>query len=164
MLGEGVAGHDGFTTGRLQFLGAALAVFLLFGAWEVLRRRRGTTLVLRERQVGLYRNGQLQGVVGRDAILPYALHPINTVREVILFGVLGPFPLLFAFSAIGSGKISEAFWAGTIGLAGTAALASTIYHRIMCKHYVVPRGMGSETLAFRRARLDQLHRLLGWTF
>jgi hypothetical protein len=120
---------------------------LLFGAWEVFRRLRRVSLAFNANQIGVYRRGMLEQVAYRSQLTFYKLSIINTIRELFAFGFLGIggfFAGIFSFGA--APETGLAILGVSVGCCG--AFASSIYARVMCRHYFVPKGHGTEQVMF----------------
>lgn len=130
-----------------------LAGFLLFGAWELMRRRSKTVLAFAGPQIGIYRKGILGEVVQRSAIAIYKLSIVNTIRELMIFGIFGFFGTFGGLMTIARDPaLGLCMLGGGIGMAG--AFVSSIYARVACRHFFVPRGRGTEHVVFARAVID----------
>ncbi len=129
---------------------------LLFGIWEVFRRLGRTVVAFHGDQIGVYRSGKLVDVAYRSQIMVYQLSVINTVRELVAFGMLG-------MMALGGGAMTVArdlgmgliFLGVGIGLSG--AFVSSIYARIACRHFFVPKGKSTEQVMFTRGAAGRFH-------
>lgn len=138
----------------LYLPGGCAAGAVLFGLWEVLRRMSRTSLVFQGDRMGVYRGGQLTQVAHRGQIMVYQLSVFNTIRELFAFGFL-------ALVALGGGGISLArdpgvgltFLGAGVGCGG--AFVSSIYARIACRHFFVPKGNGTEQVMFTRGVLGR---------
>lgn len=150
--------NEGLTIPQLEFSGGALAAIVVFGAWEVFRRARPTSLVLMNGQLGVYRKGKLDGVVSFGQISHFRLHAVNSLREYVLFGLFGFGSFASGAALLGSGQLEMAVWTMAVGLGGIVALASSIYARGMCFHYDLPKGSGVERVALRKKHLPKI----GW--
>lgn len=153
----GVAQRNKIATEDLQVLGGATAVALLFGFWEVARRLRPTSLVLGNGAIGVYRSGALDCVVPYGQVAWYRLHIVNTVREYLLFGLLALGALPVAPSTMSRDVVFGLLMAA-LGIGSALALASAIWSRGLCYHYMVPKGSGTEECTFKRSDL----RRFGW--
>jgi hypothetical protein len=148
--------------GRLHALGISLGLAAVCGPWEIFRRTRRTSLVFSSRGIGLYRRGQLEQVVGAGQITWYRLSFLNSVRELFLFGVFAGIGSCGALAVGGSVAQSGGADLGTaliilgMGLGGGIALAGSIWSRWFCRHYIVPKGRGSETVVLAKSALDRL--------
>ncbi len=153
----GVIRRDKIVTEDLQVFGGATAVALLFGFWEVTRRLRPTSLVLGNGAIGIYRRGALDGVVPYGQVAWYRLHIVNTIREYLLFGLLTLGTLPAAPSMI-AGDLVFGLLLAALGLGSALGLASAIWSRGLCYHYMVPKGSGTEEVTFKRSDLKRV----GW--
>lgn len=134
-------------------LGCAGGAFV-FGLWEVTRRMKRTVLVHYGNQIGIYRGGQLTDVGYRSQITIYQLSVLNTVRELFAFGILALFALTGGAVSVVNDPSSGLVYLGVgIGLAG--AFLSSIYARIACRHFFVPKGNGSEQVMFTREECNR---------
>jgi hypothetical protein len=141
----------GFRDMRHVYVGAACLVgAVVFGIAEVLRRRRRVALAFTGTEVGIYRDGVLAGVVPRQHIAIRRLSARTTLRELGLFGVLGPMSTLASFGLLGT-DLALGLGVLAVGLGSLAALASTIYARIMCRHFAIPSGRVTEAILLTRS-------------
>lgn len=131
--------------------GCALG-FVVFAGAEIWRRTSRYGLAFAGNQVGIYRKGQLQSVVPRAHVMPFKLSLLNTIRELMLFGVLAFFGL--AGSAVIFSQPMIGLWGLGVGVALAGGFASSIYIRLMCLHYIVH---DHATLAFTRGDAARLH-------
>ena len=153
-IGELVGVVRGDTsTDELRTLGIALGIAALCFAWEIGVRVRRTTLVFAGSQIGLYRRGKLDQVIAPSQMSWYRLRLLNSLREVIAFG------LCTLFGGCGALVVpwSEGGWTmlailGALS-AGALGLGGSIWSRWMCRHYIVPRGRGSETVVLPKSAL-----------
>lgn len=130
-----------------------LAGFLLFGAWELMRRRSRTALAFAGQEVGIYRAGKLVEVVHRSQLTIYKLSIINTIRELFLFGMVGFFGLIGGLSMLMSDAAIGLCVLG-VGVGMSGAFVSSVYARVACRHFFVPRGRGTEHVVFVRSVID----------
>jgi hypothetical protein len=138
----------------LYLPGGCIAGTLLFGAWEILRRLRRTAIVFWGNQIGIYRGGQLAQVAYPSQITVYQLSIINTIRELFAFGILALFALGGgAASLAGDLGMGLTFLGAGVGLGG--AFVSSIYARIACRHFFVPKGDSTEQVMFTRGTLGR---------
>jgi hypothetical protein len=148
--------------GRLEAIGIALGLAVVCGSWELLRRTRRTSLVFAARGIGVYRRGQLQQIIGPGQVTWYKLSFLNSVRELFFFGLMALFggcgALAVADSANGKGSLDVGFALIILGLAlgGSMALIGSVWSRWFCRHYLVPKGNGSETVVLPKSALDRL--------
>lgn len=152
LMGDSISIED------TEFIAGGVAVWGLFAFWEIFRRTRPTSLVVIGGQIGIYRKGQLDGVVGFGQLTHFRLSIINTARECIFFGLAtlgGGFGLLGTLS---EGHLAAAFYALGAFVFGGAGLASCLWSRAMCVHYWIPKGGGTETVVMRRSDLNRI----GW--
>jgi hypothetical protein len=149
-------GFDNFD--QLKFCAIAAVVAALCGFWEIWRRTHPTSLVVVGEQIGVYRKGMLEGVIGFGQITWFRLNIVNSLREYMLFGILGFGGLLGALGALSAGSLPGAMWAAAAAFGGLGGLASSIWSRGMCNHYYVPKGGGTETVVLRRSELVRV----GW--
>lgn len=127
---------------------------VIFGLWEVMRRLKRTVIVHYVNQIGIYRGGQLTDVGQRGQIAIYQLSVLNTVRELMAFGILALFAITGgAFTVMRDPSSGLVFLGAGIGLGG--AFFSSIYARIACRHFFVPKGNGSEQVMFTRAECNR---------
>ena len=153
----GVARRDKIATEDLEVLGGAAAVALLFGFWEVARRLRPTSLGLGNGAIGIYRRGALDSVVPYGQVAWYRLHIVNTIREYAFFGILtlGAVPVVPSMMAR---DLVFGLLMAALGLGSALGLASAIWSRSLCYHYMVPEGSGTEEVTFKRSDLKRF----GW--
>ena len=146
----------------LKYFGIALVVGLPCGAYEIYRRLNPTTLVPGQGQLGIYRGGKLDRVIPYAALTEFRLRITNTIREIFAFGMLGLFGLFGAFAAMGDAATTGATlglaWAVAVGVTCLSGLGSAIWVRTLARHYIVPKGNGSETIVLKKAEL----RAVGW--
>ncbi len=122
---------------------------ILFGFWEVMRRLNRTSLVFYGNQMGVYRGGKLVQVGSRNQIMVYQLSVINTIRELMAFGMLGFGGMIMGAVTVGRNLgVGLTFLGAGVGLTG--AFISSIYGRIACRHFFVPKGNGTEQVMFTR--------------
>ncbi|AKU95461.1 hypothetical protein AKJ09_02125 [Labilithrix luteola] len=151
--------EGGFDLPMLQLTGGAIVAIFVFGFWEFWRRKRRTSVVLSpDRRLAIYRKGQLAGVATFDQVTHFRLSPINTLRECMLFGVVGVGGILTGLASIAGPKPSLAVWTLAGGVGGCMALISTVWSRVMCSHYYIPKGNHTETVVLRRSDLSRV----GW--
>lgn len=143
-----------------KILGGAVAGMVVFGGFEVYRRlRRSALAFFPDRSIGIYNKGQLVGTVYANQISWFKLSIANTIREMFLFGflALGGVAALSVFPMRGG----FALFAIAGGLGGVSMLASSIYDRMLCLHYIVP---GAGQIALPKSRLRAVasaHGLMG---
>jgi hypothetical protein len=145
----------------LEWFGGTLVLGLATGAGEIFRRARATTIVPRGPQVGLYRGGKLDRVIGFGEIGEFRLRITNTIRELFAFGMLGVFGAIGAVveaSDPANASLSVVAWALAVGIACLGGFASSIWVRTLAKHYIVPRGGGTEHVVVLKSSL----RRFGW--
>lgn len=124
---------------------------VIFGAWEIWRRMGRTTVLFWGDQIGLYRGGKLQQTAYRSQIQIYQLNILNTIRELIGFGFFALVGLFVGLAALGSDLgTGLSFIGGAIGL--ISAFISSIYARVACRHFFVPKGRGTEQVMFTRGQ------------
>lgn len=150
--------NEGLTIPQLEFSGGAMVAIVLFGVWEVFRRTRPTSVVLMNGQLGLYRKGKLDKVVSFGQISHFRLNIVNSMREYVLFGLVGFGGFASGAALLGSDQLETAIWTMAVGLGGMVAFASSVYARGMCFHYDLPKGGGTERVALRKKEL----RTIGW--
>lgn len=138
----------------LYLPGACAAGAILFGAWETLRRMQRTSLVFAGDRMGVYRGKQLAEVAHRGQITIYQLSVLNTVRELFGFGLFTLILLPAAAFSLGREPATGLMMLGA-GLGSAGALASSIYARIACRHFFVPKGTGTEQVMFSRGELGR---------
>jgi hypothetical protein len=148
--------------GRLEAIGISLGLASVCGAWEIVRRTRRTSLVFSVRGIGLYRRGQLEQVAAPAQLTWYKLSFINSIRELFLFGMFALFggcgALAVGSSAASDGRIDLGFTFIIVGMAAGSvfALAGSIWSRWFCRHYIVPHGSTTETVALPKSALARL--------
>lgn len=151
--------EGGFELTMLELTGGAIVAVFLFGFWEFWRRARPTSLVVSpDRRIGIYRKGELVTVVTFNDITHYRLSPINTMRECILFGVVGGGGIVSGLAALSGKNTGLALWTIAVGVGGAMAFVSTVWSRVMCRHYYIPKGNHNETVVLRRSDLTRV----GW--
>ena len=131
-----------------------LGGLVLFGAWELWRRRRRTTLAFAGNQIGIYRGGQLAEVAYRSQMVIYQLNIVNTMRELALFGIVGLGGLMAGITMMVPAPAFGLCALG-VGVGMTGACASSVYARIACRHFYVPRGRGSEHVVFTSRAIER---------
>jgi hypothetical protein len=91
----------------------------------------------------------LMQIASTNRITSYQLNGLNTMREFISLGTSAFVGLVGAATSLGS-RFGMAMGLGFLafGLASSAAFASSIYARSICRHYHVPNGTGSEKVMF----------------
>jgi hypothetical protein len=146
------------TTDQLKFCAGAAAVAGLCAFWEIWRRTHPTALIVVGDQIGVYRKGVLEGVIGFGQITWFRLNISNSLREYMLFGIFGFGGLLGVVGSLSSGAAPAALWSAAAAFGGLGGLASSIWSRGMCLHYYIPKGGGTETVVLRRAELVRV----GW--
>lgn len=122
---------------------------ILFGLWEIFRRLGRTVVAFHGDQIGVYRSGKLTDVAYRSQIMVYQLSVINTVRELLAFGMLGLMSLGGGAVTVGRDLGMGLIFLG-IGVGLTGAFISSIYARIACRHFFVPKGQSTEQVMFTR--------------
>jgi hypothetical protein len=153
-----VMARESLAVEDLEVIGGALAVTALFGFWEIWRRTRPTSLILIGGHLGIYRKGQLAEIAGFGQLTHYRLSVINTMREVMLFGIVGLGGLLGVLGTLSNGHFAGAFYSFAALAVGAGGLASCIWQRIMCVHYWIPKSGGTETVVLRKKELTRV----GW--
>lgn len=122
---------------------------VLFGTWELLRRLGRTVVAFHGNQIGMYRGGKLSDVAYRSQIMVYQLSILNTIRELLAFGMLGLMALGGGAATVGKNLGIGLIFLG-VGVGLTGAFISSIYARIACRHFFVPKGQGTEQVMFTR--------------
>jgi hypothetical protein len=135
---------------HLEIIAGGMGVALLLGAWEILRRRRTLTLVIRGNEIELQREGVRVQTLTPSQITLYELSTINTIREVILFGMCVMVALPFPFFLSGIAEL----WAVAAAIGAVAAFSSSIKVRILSRHYIMPVGSRSETLLLPKSQIQ----------
>ena len=144
----------------LEGVGVVLALLgaLLLGH-ELRRRVNRTVLVPRGGAIGVYRRRRLAQVIGAGDVVPYALRWINTVQFLALPVTLaGAFLFLSVMPAQRYVADEErlAWLVAGLGAAGTGA--SLVRTRIVCRHFMIPRGRGREEILLPGAEASRLSR------
>ncbi len=150
----GIAGHKSWQMEDLYLPAGCFAGAVLFGFWEIWRRTHRTALAFWGSQIGVYRSGALTDTAYRTQLTIYQLSIANTIREIFAFG-------FFALIAVGGGLatlgrdlgMGLTFLGASVGLVG--ALISSLYARIGCRHFFVPKGNSTEQVMFTRSAIDR---------
>lgn len=142
------------TVEDLYLPAGCLAVALLFGAWEIGRRLRRTAVVFHGGKIGIYRSGRLTDVAYPGQISIYQMHIANTIRELMVFGVLTLGTLAGGAPTVTSNAGPGLILLGA-GLGSAGAFVSSIYARLACRHFLVPRSQGSEQVMFTRGQCER---------
>ncbi|MFO0589827.1 MAG: hypothetical protein U0441_19965 [Polyangiaceae bacterium] len=129
---------------------------VLFGAWEIWRRIGRATLVFWGPAIGIYREGKLSQRCYRSQITIYQLNILNTIREVLGFGFMALIAGGYGLVSIGS-DLSVGLVGIGIGIGGVGAFASSIYARIACRHFFIPKGNSTDQVMFTRGEADRFH-------
>ncbi len=141
---------------NLAYLGGGLAVGVLASGVELYRRLRPTVLVPFGDRIGIYRRGQLSGTIAWGQLVEFRLRITNTIRELVLYGAVcfwaGLSALAFAADASASSVLWVA-WSFAAATFGFGALGSTIWVRMLSKHYFVPKGGGREKVMLLKSKL-----------
>jgi hypothetical protein len=145
----GISQHGFNDLGQLLWPAGCFVIAVLFGFWEIWRRTHRTSVAFLGDQIGVYRSGALQQVAYRSQITIYQLNIVNTLRELMLFGILA---LAGVCGGVGELDKDLGFGLAGIGFAigSVGALVSSIYARIACRHFFVPQGNGTEQVMFTR--------------
>jgi hypothetical protein len=134
--------------------GGCLLGAVLFGTWEVMRRRRRVAIAFNGNQLGIYRGGKLSETAYRSQLTIYQLSFINTFRELFAFGILAVFGLFAGFLSIGhNASTGLVMLGGGVGMAG--AFGSSIYARILCRQIFVPKNGTTEQVGFVKSDLGR---------
>jgi hypothetical protein len=127
--------------------GAAFAV-VAFGvvglcmvAYEVWRRRRRTTLYIRENRVGIYRRGRLDTVAVPGEMPLYVFAGANTVQIVFIFSIVGA---MLACLSIMADKVILRFVAGYAAAVCISAAISSLRTRWLSTCFIIPRAHGAD--------------------
>lgn len=150
--------RQGLDGDSAKFAGGALAVALISGLLEVLRRRKPLTLVPQGPEIGVYRAGRLVQTVTVNQLTLYKLSFVNTFRELIILGMFGAVATFGVFFTVTAGGGAAVPFAWTLGVAVALDLAaySSVLTRVLSKQYFLPSNEGA--VAFTRASL----RRVGW--
>jgi hypothetical protein len=151
LIGVAMRGIDELSD--LYLPGGCLVGFLLFGAWELMRRRSPTVLAFAGPQIGVYRGGTLGEVVHRSGVTIYQLSILNTIRELFFFGMVGFFSLSGGLMTLARDRALGLCVLG-VGVGTSGAFVSSIYARVACRHFFIPRGRGDEHVVFAKAKID----------
>lgn len=145
----GFALHGLRGTHELYMPAGCLVALVAFGLLELLRRRHKTSLARAGWEIGVYRDGQLSDVVPHGQVGVFQLSVLRTIREVTALGLTGPMALL---GGLGLFTVDPAFALCALGLGvgASGALVSSIYVRIVCRHFVVPIGGGTVNVVLTR--------------
>lgn len=122
---------------------------VLFGGWEIWRRIGRATLVFWGPSIGIYREGKLSQTCYRSQVTIYKLHIVNTIREVFGFGFLALFGVGYGMFAIGA-DLGLGLTGIGAGIGAVGAFGSSIYARIACRHFFIPKGNTTEQVMFTR--------------
>ena len=135
---------------RFYWPAGCIAGALLFGAWEIMRRLRRTSLVFHGDQIGIYRAGRLAEVASRGQLQIHSIHLLATIRLGMLFTCLGAWALIK-----GAAFFDQDPGLGLLVLGAAVpcwvAFVSLLYVHIACREVFVPMGSGTELLTFTRA-------------
>lgn len=129
-----------------------MLVAALFGFWEIWRRTRPTSLVLVGGHLRIHRKGQLAEIATFGQLTHYRLSIVNTMREIMLFGVVG------VVATLANGHVGNTLYSFAALLVGGGGLAGCIWARAMCVHYWIPKSGGTETVVLRKSGLTRI----GW--
>ncbi|MHB8873178.1 MAG: hypothetical protein ACYC8T_05775 [Myxococcaceae bacterium] len=148
----------GFDPTSAKFAAGALAVALVSGTLEVLRRRRPVALVPRGPELGVYRGGRFVRTIARNQLTLYRLNLLNTVRELFAFGMLGFVATIgsVAFFASSDRAGTELAWALGAAVAFDLTAYSSFLTRVLSRQYFLPRDLSSGELVFSKAALRRL--------
>lgn len=127
---------------------------VLFGFWEIWRRTHRTALAFRGAQMAVYRSGALQSTGYRTQLTIYQLNIVNTVREILGFGFFG-FITFFAGLGLLRTNLGDGLCCMGAAIGFIGALISSLYARIGCRHFFVPKGNGTEQVMFTRSVIDR---------
>lgn len=144
--------------GALPMALGAFGVFAVFAFMEIYRRVRRTSLVFVNGNIGIYRGGRFAQAITPREMAPYKLSILNGVRELMLFGIAFMWGGCAVFGQSGTRGVSFTglFFSVALLLGAGVALLSTLRIRFMCKHFLVPRGRGSQQVALPTATLQRM--------
>lgn len=150
----GIASHGFKEMEQLYLPAGCFAGAVLFGFWEIWRRTHRTAVAFWGSQIGVYRSGALTDTGYRTQIVIYQLSIVNTLRELMAFGFLGLFAGLGGMATLARDLgMGLTFLGAAAGLIG--AFISSLYARIGCRHFFVPKGNGTEQVMFTRSAIDR---------
>lgn len=148
-----------FNVGAAQFAGGALVVGAISGYLEVRRRRLPLTLVPRGEEIGAYRAGRFVQSFHRGQTTWYQLSVLNTIREVMIFGMMALVLSLATLGLLATRELSvPAAWMVGGAIAANLLFYSSILTRVLSKQYYLPNTVASGTVSFRKSALTRF----GW--
>lgn len=151
--------RKGFNQDLALFAGGALVVGLGSGYFEFRRRRLPLTLVPRGEQVGAYRGGRLVNTFHRGQTTWYQLSIINTIRELMILGMMAFSLSLATIGFLFTLKLTVPMaWMVGGAIAANLLFYSSILTRVMSKQYYLPNTVATGTVAFRKSALTRF----GW--
>ena len=131
-----------------------LAVALLL--YEVLRRLNRTILVGRKELIGIYRKSKLVETISANQVVYYKLSWWNNAQYIFFPAVLtfGIFAALAMESAPGTSSLLGML---ALGFAALGITASLIRTRLMCVHFLIPKGQrGQKEILIPRSEVGRL--------
>jgi hypothetical protein len=132
-----LTGETALRANELYLPAGCFVASLFAGAYEVWRRGRALSFVCINSQVGAYRKEKLLSYCLRSEVMYFELRIINTLREVIGFGLLACGCLAAAALNLTTNTgVGLMTLGGGIGLIGVCAAA--VYARIICSQYFIP--------------------------
>lgn len=150
----GIASHGFRAMDQLYVPAACFFGGVLLGGWEIWRRIGRSTVVFWGPQIGIYREGKLSQTAYRSQITIYQLNIANTIREVMGFGLMALFGGGWGLFSI-KGDLGMGLTGIGIGIGAVGAFASSIYARIACRHFFLPKGKSSEQVMFTRGECNR---------
>jgi hypothetical protein len=145
----GIQQHGFRELEQLYLPGVCFLVAVFFGAGEIWRRMHRLEVVFWGNQIGVYRRGMLVQTAYRSQIQIYQLSILNTIRELMAFGMFALIGLaLGIFSARSDLGLRLMFIGAAIGSCG--AFTSSIYARIACRHFFIPDGKSTDQVMYTR--------------
>ena len=131
-----------------------LAVALLL--YEVLRRLNRTVLVGRKELIGIYRKRKFVQTISANEIVYYKLSWWNNVQFIFFSAALtfAIFAALAMESALGTSALLGML---ALGFAALGITASLIRTRLMCVHFMIPKGQrGKKEILIPRSEVGRL--------
>jgi hypothetical protein len=131
-----------------------LAVALLL--YEVLRRRNRTVLVARQELIGIYHKRKLVETISANQIVYYRLSWWNNAQYIFFPAVLtfGIFGALARESTPGTSALLAML---ALGFAALGITSSLIRTRLMCVHFMIPKGQrGKKEILIPRSEVGRL--------
>lgn len=150
---------SGVDADSAKVAGGALAVAVVSGLIEVLRRRKPLTLVPQGQEIGVYQAGRFVQTFTANQLTLFKLSFVNTFRELMIFGLFGLMATAGAFATlVGGGRGLPLAWTLGVAVALDVAAYSSVLTRVLSRQYFLPNTVASGAVAFTRTSL----RRVGW--